>query len=414
MNTTKYSLFSLIVGLTLFSQVAKSDELCSFELKGKSANFIMCESKKSHSKLKSVFITQLSHALMIPSEFEAIIKRDNPIYRPDHKSYRMGLANLQWLNAREALERVKTFAADSSLTVTESKAWSDQEKDLQEGISARKDFPAWRKKFNAIVEKMIQDFSKKENITFTKTQIAGNPILRDILSTEYWNEKNQWKVEWVKIPKGKNILGSNKLQPGHFPDETEFTYENKAEFQLMASPITQMQWMQIMGSNPSRFKQRSYCPESVPFLGLAEICPDNPVENISGNDVLDFITILSLTYPELKTRLPDQNEWEFAARAQASTIFWFGSNFDDVAKNCWEEVGAKQQTHPVKSKPRNPFGLSDMCGNVWQLTKNKNEYLLKGGSWTGGPRILRPATKTKIAADGRFINVGFRLVKSKP
>nr|BDT29831.1 formylglycine-generating enzyme family protein [Bacteriovorax sp. HI3] len=411
MNTIKYCLFSCLFIATFFSQIAKSDELCALELKGKNANLTMCEGKKAHSKLKSVLITQLSHALILPSEFEAIIKRNNPIYRPDHKGYRMGLADLQWLNAREALERVRIFATNTNLTATDLKAWSEQQKDFQAGIDARKDFPVWRKKFNTAVEKLIQDFSKKENITFTKTQISANAILRDILSTEYWSEKKQWKAEWVKIPKGKNILGSNKLQPGYFPDEAEFTYENKSEFTLQASPVTQMQWTQIMGSNPSRFKQRFFCPESIQIFGSVEMCPDNPVENISANDVQDFITILALTFPELKTRLPDQNEWEFAARGQAQTIFWFGSNFDDVAKNCWEEIGAKGQTHPVKSKPLNPFGLSDTCGNVWQLTKNKNGYSLKGGSWTGGPRILRPATKTGIAADGRFINVGFRLIK---
>lgn len=407
MKIIKYSLFSSILLMTFFSPMAKADEVCSLEINGKNVNYTMCTSKKKYSKLKSVLMIQLNHALLIQSDFEAVIKKDISIYAPKDPHYQLNLKRSQWGNSKDVLERAKKFANNANLTFK----WVDLEKGRDEGDLFLKKFPDWKNKFNTASKEMLQEFSKKDKIVFTQKQIAANTALRDILATDYWSEKGEWKTEWVKIPKGKNILGTNEKQPGHFKDEVEVTYENKNEFQMQVSPLTQKEWVSIMGENPSRFRKNVTCPESFQLFGEVQLCPDRPVENISASDVEDFIKILSLTYPHLKVRLPTSNEWEFAAKAQAKTLFWFGSNFDDVEKNCWSEKNAGQRTNPVKTKPLNPFGLSDMCGNVWQMTKDKKTYVLKSGSWTGGARILRAATKKDIPANERYSNVGFRLIK---
>ncbi|QDK40352.1 hypothetical protein DOM21_02555 [Bacteriovorax stolpii] len=411
MKTTKIFTLIALFTITFFINTAKADEICSLVINGKNVDYTMCESKKKYSKLKEILLLQLNHALLVQSDYEAVVKKDNPIYSPNDKNYRVSVNDSLWGEGREVLERVSRFAANSNLSAAEFKKWSDVQKNLEKEVLAQKDFLGWKKKYNAAVKEMLESFSAKKSMTFTKARIVSNTGLKDILDSDYWNEKDLWSTEWAKIPKGKNVLGANKNQQGYFKDETELDYENKNEFEMQVSPVTQLQWAQVMGSNPARFRRKRSCPENVLFLGGIELCPGHPVENVSGNDVEDFIKILSLTYPNLKIRLPNQNEWEFAARGQKKTLFWFGSKFEDVEKHCWSELNSKQRTRSVKSKTLNPFGLSDTCGNVWQLTKNNGTYVLKGGSWTGGARILRPATKTEIAPDGRFTNVGFRLVK---
>lgn len=410
MKTIK-TIFTTLFITAFFSNIARADEVCSLAIKGENVNYTMCTSKKKYSKLKSVLAIQFNHALLSQSDFKAVVKKDNPIYSPKDKNYRVSVHDSQWGDSRELLERATRFATYSNLSAEEFKKWSDVQKILDKEVLAQKNFPEWKNKFNKAIKEVIASFLNKKELSLTKPQIIANTALKDILATEYWSERGEWKPEWAKIPKGKNTLGANKNQQGYFKDETELSYENKNEFEMQVSPVTQLQWVQIMGSNPARFRRKISCPETGTLFGGVELCPDHPVENVSANDVQEYIKILSLTFPKLKTRLPDQNEWEFAARGQKNTLFWFGSKFEDVEKNCWSELNAKQRTRSVKTRTLNPFGLSDTCGNVWQLTKNSKSYVLKGGSWTGGARILRPATKHEIGADERYTNVGFRLLK---
>jgi formylglycine-generating enzyme required for sulfatase activity len=71
--------------------------------------------------------------------------------------------------------------------------------------------------------------------------------------------------------------------------------------------VTQRQWESIMGSNPSYFKD----------------CPDCPVEQVSWEDVQEFLKKLN-SKTGSKYRLPTEAEWEYAAGGGASnrTRFW--------------------------------------------------------------------------------------------
>ena len=68
-------------------------------------------------------------------------------------------------------------------------------------------------------------------------------------------------------------------------------------YRMQRTEVTQLQWLLVMGSNPSRFQ------------GL-----DRPVENVSWNDCQEFIRRASARDGR-QYRLPTEAEWEYACRA---------------------------------------------------------------------------------------------------
>lgn len=79
-------------------------------------------------------------------------------------------------------------------------------------------------------------------------------------------------------------------------------------------------------------------------------------------------------------RLPTETEWEYAARGNKKTTYFWGDDGTQLSKmvNSWEgefplnntlEDGF-ERTAPVKSYPANDFGLFDMAGNVWEFTSD--------------------------------------------
>ncbi len=81
----------------------------------------------------------------------------------------------------------------------------------------------------------------------------------------------------------------------------------------------------------------------------------------------------------LKFRLPTDAEWHHAAAAGAEPAL----TRDQIDALAWHKGNAKAQTHPVKSRPPNAWGLYDMLGNAgeWTVAHDKTPHL-RGGSFT--------------------------------
>src|SRR5450432_1959074 len=92
-----------------------------------------------------------------------------------------------------------------------------------------------------------------------------------------------------------------------------------------------------MGSNPSHFKG-----------------PQRPVETVSWEDAMKYCQAAG-------GRLPTEAEWEYAARA-GSTAARYGE-LDEFA---WYYENSQDETHDVKGKQPNGWGLFDTLGNVWE------------------------------------------------
>jgi formylglycine-generating enzyme required for sulfatase activity len=176
-------------------------------------------------------------------------------------------------------------------------------------------------------------------------------------------------------------------------------------------PVTQAQWLALMGRNPSHFRGNR-----------------NPVENVTWHDARAFCQRLS-EITSRRYRLPSEAEWEYAARAGNVVAFSCGPKLTLRQANYGEK---RKGTTPVGQFRPNAFGLFDMHGNVWEwcedvwhesyegapadgsawTTSGNADYrVLRGGAWNSGLRRCRSASRDKDNAALRVDdNVGFRIV----
>ena len=164
------------------------------------------------------------------------------------------------------------------------------------------------------------------------------------------------RFRWIEP--GTFLMGSPETEPGCYDDEAQHQVTISQGYWLADTACTQALWQVVMGNNPSRFKNDA----------------NNSVEQVSWNNVQQFIELLNKMIPGLNAGLPSEAQWEYACRAGTTTPFSFGKNITPAQVNYDGELpyadGNKglnrKKTVPVKSLPANPWGLYEMHGNVWE------------------------------------------------
>jgi formylglycine-generating enzyme required for sulfatase activity len=178
--------------------------------------------------------------------------------------------------------------------------------------------------------------------------------------------------------------------------------------------VTQEQYQQVMGNNPSHFKGR-----------------DLPAEQVSWNDAQEFCKKAS-EGTGLAVRLPTDAEWEHACRAGTRRTYYTGDTEADLDRAAWYGKNSGNTTHPVGQKTPNAWGVHDMHGNVWEWCQDCYEpykaeaavdpqgpaqgagRVLRGGSWLSFPRRCRTAFRFRYLPDYRLDLIGFRVVAVAP
>jgi formylglycine-generating enzyme required for sulfatase activity len=177
--------------------------------------------------------------------------------------------------------------------------------------------------------------------------------------------------------------------------------------------VTQAEWTQVMGANPSVFQRARIGGDTA----------RHPVDSVTWDDAQRFVQRLNQRERTTAYRLPTEFEWEYAARAGASA----DPTWDEIRELAWEQDVTTATTHPVGTKKPNRWGLYDMLGNVWEWVSDfYNEKLfadpvpprdgvtrvLKGGGFLAD--VKNATYSTHAAGPGDGFDVGFRIVRDLP
>jgi formylglycine-generating enzyme required for sulfatase activity len=221
-------------------------------------------------------------------------------------------------------------------------------------------------------------------------------------------------MEFILIQSGSFTMGADKnFEDADKIETPQHRVSISKPFYLGKYEVTQGQWTAVMGNNPSRFKGRS-----------------NPVEQVSWNDVQEFINRLNKQEGHDRYRLPTEAEWEYAARAGTTGVYSFGNDAGSLGRYAWYGDTSGKKTHPVGQKEANPWGLYDMHGNVWEWVQDWGENyssssvtdptgassgpyrMARGGCWLDFAWSCRSANRGGDAPDLRDNRAGFRLALS--
>jgi len=191
--------------------------------------------------------------------------------------------------------------------------------------------------------------------------------------------------------------------------------------------VTQKEYREVMGKNPSYFIGDNLPVESVSWYEAIEYC--NALSRREGLPVAYKITgtrdniVVTWDRNSLGYRLPTEAEWEYSCRAGTRTLFNTGDFIDRNQANFFNNT-----TVEVGSYPPNEWGLHDMHGNVaewcWDLYNDTamgnndssldDRRVIRGGSWINYDIRLRSASRDYYFPSYRSVNIGFRVARNVP
>jgi formylglycine-generating enzyme required for sulfatase activity len=233
-------------------------------------------------------------------------------------------------------------------------------------------------------------------------------------------------MDLALIPPGDFEMGnppSETSEAGLRTDDLQHHVTLSKGFWMGTCEVTQEQWQQVMGGNPSH------------FTGAKK-----PVEMVSWADCQTFLQKLNtmvVNHRFRKFRLPSEAEWEYACRAGTTTLVNLGDTEGDLDRAGWYFMNSgntsdpEKQTHPVGQKTPNEWGLYDMHGNVsewcrdWKADYPVGSLTNPAGSSSGSARVVRGGSFTGVSwtcfSASRFActpleaneSIGFRVVASR-
>ena len=231
-------------------------------------------------------------------------------------------------------------------------------------------------------------------------------------------------------------------------------------FSLGKYEVTQKEWREIMGANPSAFPGDALPVETVSWYDCVDYCNkrslreglkpyytiDRDQRDPANENAEDDLKWTVTTNPGANGyRLPTEAEWEYAAgggQLSKSYTYSGGDDADQVSWN-WRNAGDaplegawnwpaieknRSRTRPVGEKKANELGLYDMSGNVrewcWDWYGENNgadpigaargfARVWKGGGWVGAEFCGEPSFRAGFEANSRAHDHGFRVCRSE-
>ncbi len=227
-----------------------------------------------------------------------------------------------------------------------------------------------------------------------------------------------------------------------------------SDFYIGKNEVTQKEWIEIMGSNPSEFKGDSLPVEMVSWYDCVEYCNKRsikeglkPFYNIERDkkdhhNTNTFDTIkwtVTINKEANGYRLPTELEWEYAAGGGriSKSYTYSGSDIADEVAWYWSNSGDRyltgawswslllknnNKTRPIGRKKPNELGLYDMSGNVrewcwdWLESVGTDDLIgriWRGGGWMGADYCCESSFRVGYEASGKGPDQGFRMCRGK-
>lgn len=128
-----------------------------------------------------------------------------------------------------------------------------------------------------------------------------------------------------------------------------------------------------------------------------------------------------------KFALPHEDAWEYACRGGLGNQrpYYWGHILNGTEANCFGEgpfgttlkgpaLARTSQVGNYATKAPHPWGLCDMCGNVWQWCSNLSgggdQRACRGASWNNYCRGCRTANRSADNPSNRASNHGLRIL----
>ena len=256
----------------------------------------------------------------------------------------------------------------------------------------------------------------------------------------------------VFVPPGTFIMGSPASEKGAtYVNEILHTVTLTKGFWMGPREVTQGEYISIMGSNPSYFKNGVIALENGSGGRVTNELL-HPVEQVSWFDATNYCFKLTQRDQAERRipanyfyRLPTEAEWEYACRGGTREAFSFGTairqgmaNFNTTLEYD-SAIGDQPGTSSVRfrrtietgSYSPNTFGLYDMHGNVWEwcfdwygayppgIVKNPrgatsgSARVFRGGAFDAFGSYSRAGNRENINPDFKGYDLGFRIVLAR-
>lgn len=219
------------------------------------------------------------------------------------------------------------------------------------------------------------------------------------------------KIDYVWIEPGTFAMGTPQGEAGRDYDEGPVHQVTISRgFFIGKYEVTQAQWRAVMERATFQFRNDE----------------NAPAENVSFEDVQEFLRRMNSRNDGFVYRLPTEAEWSYAAGSGGHHPE--NTTLDEMA---WYGPNAGSRTHPVGAKQPNAWGLYDVHGNVWEWVQDwydKTYYRrspdkdplgpetgelrgMRGGGWNSVANLCRIGLRNGLAPNLRRADLGFRLVR---